>query len=375
MKEKCEAGAVNATASRRAVIGGLASAAAVAVTPAAAWPALPQLAAREPIGIQVAADLDVAAVDMHSHAGGGISRASSGHYDVAKRMQQGSFDVVTLSLIADLPVLRREGIRTSAVRKPGPGELYKHVTEQLAVVHDMIAKQKFIHVLTPADVEAAKTQKRPGLIIAVEGADFLEGKIDRLKWAHGRGVRHVQLVHYRVNELGDIQTEDPVHNGLTAFGADVVRECNRLGMIVDVAHASLATTAKAAEVSKAPLLMSHGGISPQSRPKSRMMSPDHARIVVQSGGVIGLWPNGFIFPKMSVWLDYVARIAERIGMDHIGIGTDMEGGIKEVFRNYTQFPEVVDGLMSRGFSKADVGKFAGGNHMRVFKAVAAATTA
>src|ERR1041385_6546882 len=77
----------------------------------------------------------------------------------------------------------------------------------------------------------------PTMIVAVEGADFLEGALAPLEAAHrDHRLRQLQLTHYRVNELGDIQTLPPVHGGLTAFGADVIRACNRLGIVVDVAH-------------------------------------------------------------------------------------------------------------------------------------------
>ncbi len=102
------------------------------------------------------------------------------------------------------------------------------------------------------------------------------------------GMRHLQLVHYRPNELGDIQTEDPAQGGLTDFGAAVVRACNRLGIVVDVAHGTYDLVRRAASVTARPLILSHTSLSPAPARHSRQISPDHARLVAQTGGVIGI---------------------------------------------------------------------------------------
>jgi membrane dipeptidase len=237
----------------------------------------------------------------------------------------------------------------------------------------MIAANGFQRVLAPGDVAAAKAAGKAGLIVAVEGADFLEGKLERVKWAFDRGVRHLQLVHYRVNELGDIMTEDPVHNGLTPFGVAVVRECNRFGIIVDVAHATPETTMGVVKATKTPLVMSHGGIASEApRRHSRMMTLDHAKAIVGTGGLIGMWPAGALFRSIDVWAGYLAKMAGVIGADHVGIGTDMEGGIEEVFADYAAYPKVVEAMLVKGLSVEQTAKIAGGNHARIFKAVAAA---
>ena len=95
------------------------------------------------------------------------------------------------------------------------------------------------------------------IIQDIEGLDFLETKLERLEESHRRGVRTMQLVHYTPNDIGDFQTGAVVHNGLTPFGADVIRACNRLGVVVDVAHATADTVKQAVKVSSKPLLLSH----------------------------------------------------------------------------------------------------------------------
>ncbi len=100
---------------------------------------------------------------------------------------------------------------------------------------------------------AARTRRgATAVLLTCEGGDFLEGHVERVAEVHAQGVSSLTLVHYRVNELGDIQTEAPVHGGLTDFGRTVVHECNRLGIVIDCAHATFATTLGVLEASAAP---------------------------------------------------------------------------------------------------------------------------
>src|SRR6185295_19684026 len=116
----------------------------------------------------------------------------------------------------------------------------------------------------------------------IEGLDFLETKLERLEESHRRGVRTMQLVHYTPNDIGDFQTGAVAHNGLTPFGAGVIRACNRLGVVVDVAHATAETVKQAVRVSSKPLLLSHTALR-GSRAQGptpwteRQITPDHAR--------------------------------------------------------------------------------------------------
>src|SRR6185369_13408319 len=110
---------------------------------------------------------------------------------------------------------------------------------------------------TPSDVKAAHRAGAPAIILDTEGLDFLEKKLERLEESYQRGLRHMQLVHYTPNDIGDFQTGAVTHNGLTPFGADVIRACNRLGVVVDVAHATADMTKQAVAVASKPLLLSH----------------------------------------------------------------------------------------------------------------------
>ena len=105
------------------------------------------------------------------------------------------------------------------------------------------------------------------------------------------------------------------------------------------------------------------------------MSSAHGKLVTDTGGIIGVWPAGAMFRNMDLWASYIAQLVVNVGADHVAIGTDMEGGIDGVFNDYAAYPKVVEALLSKGLSAADAIKIVGGNHARVFKAVAAAAAA
>jgi membrane dipeptidase len=198
-------------------------------------------------------------------------------------------------------------------------------------------------VLSPADVELAKSSGKSGMIFAIEGGDFINGKPERVEWAHGLGLRHLQLVHYRINDLGDIQTEEPRQE-------------------------------RVAGLSKTPILLSHVNVPAPSGPKplSRMISADHAKMVAATGGVIGVWPSGAAFSNLEEYAQGLARMVEIVGVDHVGIGSDMDGGIDEVFHSYADYPRLLSAMLRSGFSVDDAAKVVGGNHARVFAKVTAA---
>ncbi|MFP6562792.1 dipeptidase [Paraburkholderia sp. B3] len=261
--------------------------------------------------------------------------------------------------------------RFEAWRDPNPGELYALSQEEFARAKRLVEREQ-LQVITSAAVLSASVSGSTGphVIIASEGADFLEGQIDRVDEAWTlHQLRHLQLTHYRVNELGDIQTEAPVHGGLTGFGADVVRRCNRLGIVVDVAHGTYDLVKRAAAVTTKPLVLSHTALSLHPRERSRLISPDHARAVAETGGVIGVWPSAGSFRDIPGMADGFRRMADIVGVEHVGLGTDMFGFISPpVFRSYEQLPELGNALLAAGFQAPEVDLLLGGNYRRVFAA-------
>src|SRR5258705_1419023 len=307
-------------------------------------------------------------VDMHTHAAG-AGYARTPRYDLAARMREGHMTAVCLCHSADGPVIGRTGPNglLRQQRDPRPGELYAHTVRRLDFMDALVASANGLtRVLTPADLLAAKAAGQPALIGTIEGCQFMDGKLERIEEVYGRGIRQLQIVHYMPSDLGDQQTEPVQWKGLSPLGAEVIRECNRLGMVVDVAHGTYQLVEQAAQVSAVPFILSHTSLSRGPlRPSPRLISVEHARLMAQAGGVIGIWPNGNLFVNVQAWVVDIARTVDAAGVDHVGIGTDMEGGVNEVWADYAELPAVVNLLLERGFSPEETSKLIGGNYVRI----------
>jgi len=311
-------------------------------------------------------------VDLHSHPGFFPSSPVGTDAHLA-RMETGKVRASLFAAVADGPVIgRRPGGGLYATRDPRPGESYTHTWRQLDAVRGRAAAGKLVLVLSPADLDAPRAQGKPGALLAVEGGDFLEGKLERVKEARERGVQSIQLTHYRVNELGDIQTEPPRHGGLTPFGRDVIREMNRLGMVVDVAHLTHDGVRQAVEVTRKPLLLSHTVLQTNF---ARSVSAEHARLIAKTGGVIGIFPvNSGGYFGFDGYIQHIVRMIDAVGVDHVGIGTDMDGISPPSFVSFTDYgewPSIPATLLARGYARADVAKVTGGNFLRVYRETAA----
>ena len=310
-------------------------------------------------------------VDVHSHGGKtGITSPAPPNDDLAKAMRAGSLAAACLADVPDGPILgRNEAGALAAVRTPQPGELYRHHLERLAWMDELIASHGVRRALTAADLEAAHRAGQPAVVADVEGLDFLDGKLERLEEAHRRGIRHLQLVHYTPNDIGDFQTGAITHRGLTEFGGEVIRACHRLGFVCDVAHATEAMAMQAVKVATKPLLLSHtallGSRAMGPTPlQGRQITPDHARAIAATGGSIGIW---HFFPSLDKYVDGIKEMAEIVGVDHVCIGTD-QFDARGCVDDYTKWVHLVAAMLQGGFTSEEVGKIAGGNYMRIFRA-------
>jgi membrane dipeptidase len=233
----------------------------------------------------------------------------------------------------------------------------------------MVAHHGLRRALSAADLEAAHAAGQPSIVGDVEGLDFLEEKLERLEQAHQRGVRHVQLVHYTPNDIGDFQTGVVTHKGLTSYGAEVIRACHRLGFVCDVAHATEDTVKQAVKVATKPLLLSHTALSgsPAMGPTpltARQISRDHARAIAETGGAIGIW---HFFPSLEKYVDGLKEMVDVVGVEHVCVGTDQQvtpGSLQD----YSQWVHLVAATLRSGFTPEEAGKIAGGNYMRIFRA-------
>jgi len=364
---------------RRAFLGGLAAIASLAACagtgPNGAAPVAPaQLFDDTPDAAIDALLADTVSVDMHSHAGR-VTRHGAAFEPLAAPMREGHLSALCLAIVADSPVTQyTPGVGIRQVRMPAPGQLVAWGEASFERARALIADQGLATVRTLADLDACRTAG-PGAIVTSEGGDFLDGALARVDEAyHRHDLRQLQLVHYRINELGDIQTEPPHHNGLTPFGADVVRACNRLGIVVDLAHATYDLVKRAVAVTAQPVVLSHTSVTPVPRSRSRLISPDHARLVAETGGVVGVWPARFVFGDRRAFATGVAQMVDAAGIDHVGFGTDMMGlPSGSVFDDYRELPAVAAALRATGFAPPEIAKILGGNYRRVFAAVTRAT--
>lgn len=313
---------------------------------------------------------DAITADLHSHAGGVIRLrdANAPFVPMAAPMREGRMAVVCLAIVSDSPVISPtdNNTRIRPFRAPAPGELYGHAQRAFSRLQQLVREQKLGVITSAASMRAAHPD-RPSVLVTSEGADFLEGRLERLDEAYDKwSLRQIQLTHYRVNELGDIQTEPAEHNGLTAFGADVIRRCNARGIIVDVAHGTSALVRHAAEVTSKPLVLSHTSFATTPGRFSRLIGAEHARLIARTGGVIGIWPPTTIFADVTAYAGGMARMADAVGVDHVGIGSDMMGLLGgSALPSYTRLPSLAAALMARGFNAADMRKLLGGNYLRV----------
>ncbi|HTC11941.1 MAG TPA: membrane dipeptidase [Acetobacteraceae bacterium] len=314
------------------------------------------------------------AVDIHSH-GGAISgmrwvKTDAPLREVAGPMRAGGMAAVCFAIVSDSPCHRIDADHhIHPYRDPDPGELYAYGQRNFARVHRLVREQGLALITNAAALRAARAGTASA-IVAAEGADFLEGRPERVDEAYEKWqLRHLQLTHYRVNELGDIQTEVPVHGGLTDIGAAVIRRCNARGLVVDVAHGTYDLVKRAASVTTKPLALSHTSLSTNPGPRSRTISAEHAQVIAGTGGVIGVWPPTSVYRDLDAMARGMARLADLVGVDHVGLGTDMMGlTTTSVLPEYSYLPGLATALLDVGFNQQDVGKILGGNYVRVFAA-------
>lgn len=378
--------------SRRAVVGGAATGAAAGVgAGVVAWWAARQLGTpRAAVGFELSDDeraravafLDAhPAIDTHAHPGRTFVRgaehltwklrlyAARGSFEdrAVVALREGRVAAACFSAVSDFPTLDARGGGLTKVRDFDPGEAWAYYLRQLANLRELVDRADVAPVLGPDDVTAARMAGAVGAILGVEGADFLDGDLGRVEQCFADGVRLVTLVHYfSGGVIGDVMTAPPVHGGLTPFGRDAVREMNRVGIMVDLSHASERTAYDALEVSAKPLLITHTDIAEDGPSHPRFVSKGLARAVAEAGGAVGAWPAGIRFGSLADYVERIVELVELLGEDHVCIGTDMDANYKPVFETYAKMPLVVGGLLRRGMGEDALAKVIGGNFLRIF---------
>ena len=268
---------------------------------------------------------------------------------------------------------------------------------------------------TAADIRRIVKAGKISVFLTVEGGHTIDDDLRVLRMYYQLGVRSMTLTHSRNNNWADSATDKPVHNGLTDFGREVVREMNRLGMLVDVSHVADKTFYDTLSVTSKPVIVSHSSMRAIS-PVPRNVTDEMLWALAKNGGVIGIsFGEGFINPKDAEALesaiktetagpaltgraldDYaaedvrnlfgtrvkvaatVADVADHIdhavriaGIDHVGIGSDFDGvsGPPNGLDDVSKMPALIEVLLERGYAERDVKKILGENYLRVIREV------
>jgi membrane dipeptidase len=315
-------------------------------------------------------------IDLHSHAGRCfLAGLPAGHSAVAAMGAAAVADAIRAARGAGMTALVLAAVADFAVLRPDPatglrahrdfrvGEAYADTQRQLAGIRRAVAEAGAEVATSAADLNRSVGDGRTAVLLGCEGGDFLEGDLGRLEEARAAGLTVLTLVHYRVSDIGDVQTEKPVHDGLSRFGREVVGECNRLGIVVDCAHASFATTMAVLEASSQPVIISHGQLGYSATTHPRLMTAQHAAAVAEAGGLVGAWPCGITSRSLADFGTEIIRLAEAAGPDHVAFGTDLDGNYRPVLTSYDQIDDLTGLLRDRGLPTPRVQQILGGNAM------------
>lgn len=331
------------------------------------------------------------------------------HYDLSVRTQSDT----------DIPRLREGMVGTQfwSVYVPSPLSPLDAMTaqlEQIDIARRMIAMypETFLFATNIADIDAALQQGKIAALLGMEGGHTIGNSLGALRAFYDLGARYMTLTHYHGTDWADSATDVPRHEGLTEFGREVVREMNRLGMIIDLSHVSDHTMNDVLDVTEAPVIFSHS--SARALTDHVRNVPDSVlRRVSKNGGVVmvtfipsfvsderRVWEDGLIplqkdastdaewdrigleyraahgVPPLATLAhvaDHIEYIAKFAGYDHVGIGSDFYGatgdelivGIEDVAR----FPDLIAELMRRGWSDTNIKKLSRENALRVFSEV------
>ena len=324
-------------------------------------------------------------IDTHNHIDVPLNKADfpGPKLDLLGEMKKSGLSAICMTFALDYQKLSREG------------EAFERFENGLNALDEVLNQNGMERALVFGDLERSIKNNQPTLIQSIEGGHFLEGKLERLEWAYKRGLRHFGLLHdsNASTPLGDIYTNPPQWNGLTDFGKQVVEECNRLGILIDLTHCSNEAINAALKISKTPMMVSHTGLNTQlgNNPQMakimapRLISREQAKILADSGGVIGVWTH--LSDSALEYAQNIKAMVNVVGIDQVCIGTDTkmtpsyhpEGDAPRPPRNGERtngawagqsqgfYYEVVDALLKTGFKEEEIAKIGSLNFLRVLK--------
>ncbi|MDQ1410406.1 MAG: rane dipeptidase [Acidobacteriaceae bacterium] len=352
------------------------------------------------------------------------------HDDTTQRFLDGKFDVGerTNTGSIDIPRMKQGGLDTIFFsiwipsKVTGP-EAVRRALQQIDAVREQVRKhpREMVLATTAAEIREAKKKGQIAALMGVEGGHMINSDLAVLRKFAGLGVRYMTLTHSGNNEWADSSTDKAVHNGLTDFGKDVVREMNRLGVMVDISHVSDKTFADALAVSKAPMIASHSSCRAICD-APRNMTDEMMKALAAKGGVVQInYHVGFLsqefrdaekadpkinaeigqevnrrcgdneacqllegdkltreaveqgklpridYEKIIEHIDHAVKVA---GADHVGLGSDFDGAnMPYGMEDASKLPRITEALLKKGYSESDVRKILGENTLRVMSEV------
>jgi microsomal dipeptidase-like Zn-dependent dipeptidase len=271
----------------------------------------------------------------------------------------------------------------SGARKTARSEHDSVLRELHGWLEGPVARGEVALVRKAADIPGPAPAK-PGAILAIEGGDPLEGRVERVDEFYALGVRIVTLIHDRNNELGDTMRPNkkgrdsgPSRGGLSEAGRAVVARMEELGMLVDVAHASAATLRDVLAVAKKPVVDSHTGpcrrdLAADAQGCGRTRTWEEMEWVAKAGGVVGSWVSGPASGSRGFadWARDILEMQKRLGLAAVGLGTDSGGHLPSYVDGYTGWTgldKLGRALVAEGAGREELAAFFGGNALRVLR--------
>ena len=301
------------------------------------------------------------------------------------------------------------------------GTAFQTTLEQIECVYTLVKKypEVFEIALNAEDVARIQGDGRIASLIGVEGGHSIEDSVGKLRELYARGARYMTLTHSDTLEWADAATDDSKSGGLSPFGEEIVKEMNRMGMLVDLSHVSPATMSDALDIATAPVIFSHSSaLAIANHPRN---VPDEILIRVKNnGGIVMInFFSGFVVPESaknmkdmfgakrsfekefgvdsdeaknamlkwrsthpiypgdaSIVVEHIHHVVKVAGVDHVGLGSDYDGievlpkGLEDV----STYPLITELLVRKGYSEQDIHKIMSGNMMRVLKECEKAAT-
>ena len=231
-----------------------------------------------------------------------------------------------------------------------------------------------------AEVRRNAAQGRLALLAGIENGQALEGRVENAAHFYALGVRYLTLTWMNSNEWGDAAGDAPLHGGLSPAGRELIAEMNRLGMLIDLAHAAPTTVRDVLELTTAPVVVSHSATEARGA-HPRNLSDDQLRAVAANGGLVGvnffsryLAPQDAANPPWTVIVDHIERVVEVAGIACAALGSDLDGvpQLPDGFRGAQDFPLIAGELERRGYAGADLAAILGGNWLRLLESATGA---